>query len=235
MIVNEIFESFQGEGKSLGRPATFLRLTGCNLACIWCDTPYTWNWRGTPFRHPDKHDKRSESHPISVKEVHERLLLCKHKTLVITGGEPLLQQNEIIELAGMLKEKGWWIEIETNGTIPPYDRLMTLVDQINCSPKLANSGPNNHKYKRIVPSALKKLSDSWKTNFKFVIRNPDDMPEVLELVEKYALGPIYLMPEGKTKLDQEALQEKVVSICQEYGFNFSPRLHILLYDDKRGV
>jgi organic radical activating enzyme len=236
MKISEIYETFQGEGKSLGKPVVFLRTALCNLACIWCDTPYTWNWKGTKFKHPEKYQQGREVMQMSVRDIsYELNSRFKTRNLVISGGEPLLQQRELVELMQILKPLGWWIEVETNGTITPTDSFINLVDQINCSPKLINSGPDNHLYKRIVPDVLKKLSSSTKTNFKFVVQDLDDMTEILKLINTYKMSQVYLMPEGRTKIDQENRQKDIQAICIAHGYNFSPRLHILMFDDKRGV
>jgi 7-carboxy-7-deazaguanine synthase len=236
-LTDKIHESFQGEGKSLRKPVVFLRTAGCNLACIWCDTPYTWNWLKSPFKHPEKYDRTKEVYKMSSEDIAIKLNSFKIRSLVISGGEPMLQQEELIELIIALKGYGWWIEIETNGTIEPSEVFLHLIDQINCSPKLLNSGPDNYKYKRIVPSALKKLALSQKTNFKFVVQSDSDMREILEIIDNYNISPsrVYLMPEGRLKKEQEKIQEKIGNLCRKYGLNFTPRLHILMFGDKRGV
>lgn len=236
-LSEKIYLAFQGEGKSLGKPVHFLRTTGCNLACTWCDTPFTWNWIGSKFKHPEKYDKKKEVFQLSVVEILDQLLYSKTKNLVISGGEPMLQQAEITELLATLKDLGWWIEIETNGTVIPTDTFLHLIDQINCSPKLLNSGLDNPKYKRMIPQALRKLARSPKVNFKFVVRSKDDLIEIVSLTNSYKIDSsrVYLMPEGKTKDIQEQRQLTIQALCREYGYNFSPRLHILMFGDKRGT
>lgn len=236
--VNEIYgPTIQGEGKTVGKPVKFLRTAGCNLACVWCDTPYTWNWQNTKFQHPDKFDRAKEIHDMTIDEIKAELdkIGKDVKALVISGGEPMLQQNKLVPLLSLLKQEGYWVEIETNGTRVPSDEFLTLIDQINCSPKLENSGIDNPANKREVPEALTKLAQSEKTIFKFVVTKPEDIQEILTLIEKYKMKNIYLMPQGKTKVEQEAHQEMVSKLCQQYGFNFSPRLHVLMFDNKRKV
>lgn len=233
ILVNEIFgPTIQGEGKSAGKEVMFLRTSGCNLACIWCDTPYTWNWKGTKFQHPDKYDPKKESHQMSIDEIVGKL---KIKSLVISGGEPLLQQDKITALLERLKSEEFWTECETNGTIEPNDRFFELIDQINCSPKLSNSGPDNPEFKRINPRALLKLAHSPKTTFKFVVATENDLGEINDLVKQYGLKNVYLMPEGRTREEQEARSAEVERYCKENGFNFTPRLHVLKWGTKRGV
>lgn len=236
LLVNEIFgPTIQGEGKSSGMSVSFLRLSTCNLACSWCDTPYTWNWEGTKFVHPDKYDRKKESRLITFEEIKKDLDARGVKALVISGGEPMLQQKGLISFLKILKADGYWVEIETNGTIEPLDEFLTLIDQINCSPKLSNSGPDNRPKMRERPAALTKLSESSKTSFKFVIMDEKDLPEIMTLVEKYQMKEVYLMPEGRTKVEQLARQDNIQKICKEVNFKFSPRLHVLQWDSKRAV
>ncbi len=107
----EIFHSIQGEGVHAGRPAVFLRLAHCNLACVWCDTRYTWDW--------EHYDQRKEVESVSVDEAEEEIRRFDCRNLVVTGGEPLIQQRALAPLLERLKSSGFWIEVETNGTIVP--------------------------------------------------------------------------------------------------------------------
>ena len=131
MKISEIFESIQGEGTNAGKPAIFLRTAECNLKCTWCDTKYTWDWKNF--------DYAKEVKEISIKEIRRELEQFSNRHLVITGGEPLMQQDDLAELLTFLKPK-FYVEIETNGTILPNNALSTLVDQWNVSPKTSNSG-----------------------------------------------------------------------------------------------
>ncbi|HMQ48180.1 MAG TPA: 7-carboxy-7-deazaguanine synthase QueE [Saprospiraceae bacterium] len=237
----EIFYSIQGEGKNLGQPSIFVRSSLCNLHCIWCDTDYTWNWKNTRFKHVRDADptysKYSmdewvlEQTPAEVAN-HIRGLSCKN--IVITGGEPLLQQADFTELM-LLLGKAYFFEVETNGTIQPEAAFDRLIHQYNVSPKLANS--NNPQKLREKPNVYRWFANCPKAVFKFVITAPDDLEEVLQLKEKYALPAekIYLMPEG---FSPELLREKqawLIEICKKYGFHFTPRLHVLIYGDRKGV
>lgn len=238
MLINEVFgPTIQGEGKSAGREVMFVRLAGCNLACVWCDTPYTWNWKGTKFVHPEKFDIRSEVHDEAVATVVTRVLDASGtcRSVVVSGGEPMLQQHKLTQLCRALKHHSYWVEVETNGTVAPEPELLAVVDQLNVSPKLSNSGPDNPKAKRLVPAALRALSATPKATWKFVVSTDQDVTEILELVGMYALAPVYLMPLGRTREEQEQRQQQVQALCQQYRFNFSPRLHVLMYGDRRAV
>ena len=238
MKVNEIFgPTIQGEGKSIGMRTMFLRTANCNLACGWCDTPYTWNWLGTKFKHPEKYDRRKEVHDWSQNKIIAKLQEKKPvlKRLVITGGEPMLQQDEVTELLKLLKKDSYWVEIETNGTIEPTDEFLELIDQINCSPKTSNSGSDNTLKMRERPIALRKLASSDKTFFKFVVQGERDLPEIQDLISRYSMRKVYLMAEGRTSEEQRKMDGEVLEMCLKNGFSFSPRLHILLWNRARGV
>ena len=236
--VNEIFgPTIQGEGKSAGLEVMFVRTSTCNLACIWCDTPYTWNWKGTKFKHPDKFNKETELKEMTVIEIFTKLkeLGPRIRAVVISGGEPLLQQKELTDLVKLLKAEGYWVEVETNGTIIPTDEFLYFIDQINCSPKTSNSGKDNKLSMRERPEALRKLAKSNKVYFKFVVDGEKDIEEILQLVKEYKMENVFLMPQGRTKNEQLARKSEVQFLSSSLGFLFSPRLHIEQCDTKRGV
>ena len=125
----EVFTTIQGEGVSAGVPSTFVRLSLCSLRCVWCDSSFTWDW--------ERYDPRVEIVRLEVPEVARRVLAGGTRNVVITGGEPLLQQEEVALLATELKGAGRRLEVETSGTILPQPGLAALIDQWNVSPKLA--------------------------------------------------------------------------------------------------
>ena len=131
MKISEIFESIQGEGTNAGKPAIFLRTAECNLKCTWCDTKFTWDWK--------QFDYSKEVKEMSIKEIINSVSKFNVKHLVITGGEPLMQQDDLAELLSFIKPE-FYVEVETNGTILPNNTLNALVDQWNVSPKTTNSG-----------------------------------------------------------------------------------------------
>jgi organic radical activating enzyme len=231
----EIFASLQGEGPSAGTPVAFVRLSRCNLACSWCDTAYTWHFEGDnrPHRDDTVFDRKANQVTLDAKEVAARIEALGHKRLVITGGEPLLQGHELSDLLAALPDME--IEIETNGTIKPIGHVDIWVAQYNVSPKLAHSG--NSKELAQVPEALEFYAADPRAFFKFVIAQPDDVAEVLELVGSYRIKPeqVFLMAEGT---DSETLRERqkwLAPLCLEHGFRMSDRLHIHLYGDERGT
>jgi 7-carboxy-7-deazaguanine synthase len=223
--VSEIFYSIQGEGPTIGVPSVFLRLAVCNLQCSWCDTKYSWDW--------EHYDYAKEVTEMNEEEVARKILGygCRH--LVVTGGEPMLQQEELVLL--LEKLRGFHVEVETNGTIRPNKEMVSLVDQWNVSPKLSNSG--NSVKVREIPECYAFFRRQNNAHFKYVVEDREDLGEILELVAKYEIPreKVILMPESTSP---ELLREKsawLADICKSEGFRFTTRLHIILYGNKRGV
>lgn len=239
MKVNEIFgPTIQGEGKSVGKEVLFLRLSTCNLHCIWCDTAYTWNWIGTKHAHPKKFDYKSEVWEMDSVHIYHKLQELgkgKVKALVISGGEPLLQQVQLLPLLEVLHIQGWWIEVETNGTLIPNEDTLKFVNQFNCSPKLSNS--LDEKKFRVRPTALTVLSASEKVYFKFVVANEKDIEEIQEYVQTYKMvsSRVFLMPLGMTREELLLTRDKTKLLADKYGYNFSDRLHVIKFGGIRAV
>lgn len=239
----EIFQSLQGEGVDAGVPAVFIRASLCNLHCSWCDTDYTWNWEGTPWTHERdaepgyaKYRKSEQIVDLTPAEVAARAARFDCRHLVLTGGEPLLQQEEFREVLSALGVGGadWTVEVETNGTIGPGAELDALVTRYNVSPKLANSG--NPEDLRTNTPALEFFRQSPKAWFKFVVRDPGDFEELQALRNRFSLPAdrILIMPEGRTPeaLDRHAW---VAERCRIHGFRLSDRLHVRLWGSARGT
>ncbi|WAT19133.1 7-carboxy-7-deazaguanine synthase QueE [Aurantiacibacter sp. MUD11] len=231
----EIFASIQGEGPSAGMPVAFVRLSRCNLACVWCDTAYTWHFEGDnrPHRSGESFERKANQIEMDEEEVARRIAALGRDRLVITGGEPLLQAGKLAVMLEHLPDMQ--VEIETNGTIDPPARLDIRVDQYNVSPKLAHSG--NPADLALKPEMLDRWATDERAVFKFVIAEPGDVDEVLALVRTHAIPPrrVFLMPEGT---DSETLRERekwLVDICLEHGFRLSDRQHIHLFGDTRGT
>ena len=231
----EIFASVQGEGPSAGAPVAFLRLSRCNLACVWCDTAYTWHFAGDERRHRSgvTFDRRVNQVTLEVADVAQRIRALGQKRLVITGGEPTLQAGPLAELLEDLD--GMTVEIETNGTTRAPPRLDIRIDQYNVSPKLAHSG--NPAQLALLPERLSAYAADPRAWFKFVIAEPADVDEVLALQRSYAIPParIFLMPEGTDSATLRAREQWLVPFCLEHGFRLSDRLHIHLFGDTRGT
>ena len=231
----EIFASVQGEGPSMGMPVAFMRLSRCNLACVWCDTAYTWRFEGDnrPHRDGQTYDRKANQVTLDEEEVAARIMALGQNRLVITGGEPLLQAPALAKLLDLLPDIG--VEIETNGTTKAPPRLDIRIDQFNVSPKLAHSG--NPAELALIPERLDAYATDPRAWFKFVIAEPSDLDEVLALRERYRFRPdhVFLMPEGTDSETLRAREKWLAPLCVEHGFRMSDRLHIHLFGDTRGT
>jgi len=235
----EIFRSIQGEGPNAGRIRTFIRLSGCNLHCVWCDTAYTWNWRDTPFVHESgkKFEREAEAIKLTIEKVAAIAAPLASEGYVITGGEPLMQRAVLPTLIDALKATSpdAAIEIETNGSILPPDALAESVDLFVVSPKLAHSG--NDVSLALKPDALATYAALPSAVFKFVAREVEDVATASVIARDFGIKParIYIMPEGTEAgaLSQRARTLTVAILA--HGFNFTPRLHIELFGAARGV
>ena len=228
MLISEIFHTLQGEGRYTGVPCIFVRTSGCNLRCSWCDTPYTsWN---------------PEGRQMSVAAIMaETAAWSAVPYAVITGGEPLLQKD-LAPLVEALRERGHHTTIETAGTV---FQPAVQPDFFSISPKLANSIPApvhaperalHLRNNRFEPLA-RFLESGIDHQFKFVLQNEKDAAEVTGLVDEWSIPRhrVFLMPEG---VDGEQLRERgrwVAEVCKREGFSYSGRLHIDLWGNTRGT
>ncbi len=216
--IAETFFSIQGEGPTAGVPAVFVRLQGCSVGCAWCDTKYSWDPEAGPALDLDALVEEAAAHP------------CRRA--IITGGEPL-ESSLFLPLIRALAERGFALEVETSGTLPPPREAQGGL-QWNVSVKLASSGVREAT--RINPVAIRNLldRDAW---WKFVVVDETDVAEVLHLAERFALPRerILLQPEALRREDLLARGPWVAEACKRHGFRFSPRLHILLWGARRGV
>ncbi len=223
MKIAEIFYSLQGEGSLIGVPSIFVRTSGCNLRCRWCDTPYTsWQPEG---------DERS------LDEILEQVAAYPGRHVVVTGGEPMIAPG-IEELTEHLRARGLHITIETAGTVfrPVACDLMSI------SPKLANSTPEGpwaaqHERLRFDADVLRRLTESYDYQLKFVVAEPADLEEIERMLVEIRAdrGKVILMPEG---VETSVLRKRgawLAAIARREGFRFSPRLHIELWGNRRGV
>jgi 7-carboxy-7-deazaguanine synthase len=222
--IAEIFYSLQGEGALIGTPSVFVRTSGCNLRCTWCDTPYT-SW--TP-----------EGAERSLDSIVEEVTGYGAEHVVITGGEPMIAPG-IEELTHRLPQH---VTIETAGTVDTPVRC----DLMSISPKLANSTPldrdsgrwaQQHERLRYQPEILKRLIQLYSYQLKFVIVDPADLAEVRAIVEDIgaARSRVVLMAEG---IEASALAERgrwLAEIAKREGYRFTPRLHVDLWGNRRGV
>lgn len=226
LVVSESFYSIQGEGQTMGVPAFFLRLAGCNLLCksaSWiCDSIEVWK-KGIPTKFED----------IIPFNIVQRLEQGSH--LVITGGEPMLHQKMILQYLSWFEDKYKFlpiIEIETNGTINPEFRMIMKVKYWNCSPKLENSGePFN---KRVNLNALRVISEQPYSMFKFVIQKRDDIIGILAEFD-LPMNKVWLMPAGSSQKELKETRKMVAELAIQMNVRYSDRLHVGIWDQATGV
>jgi len=226
--ISEIFYSIQGEGRLAGVPSVFIRTSGCNLRCVWCDTPYTsWQPEGTVW-------------PIA--KILAEVARHANRHVVVTGGEPLLAR-QIQELTDKLKQSGAHVTIETAATI--YKPI--AADLISLSPKLANSTPwkkaggkfaKMHEQRRLNLPVIQRFIENYDYQLKFVVERREDFVEIGALLDQLTgVDPerVLVMPQGITEsaLSRKALW--IVELCQKYHYRFAPRLHIQLFGNRRGT
>jgi organic radical activating enzyme len=229
-----VFATLQGEGITAGLPSIFLRLHYCNLTCGvpsgWlCDTRYTWDTSKQEFwQEPE--DWSYEETAIRIINAWKSVFPNEQKKrLVITGGEPLLQQRKIAKLLERLPE--WEVEIETNGTIMPIPELHNC--QFNCSPKLENSG--NPLQKRYKPEVLRIINNLPKSQFKFVVVKLSDLDEINSISIDCDLNPnkILIMPEGHTNKDVNKHYQIIRNAVKAKGWRIILRYQLIWFGPKR--
>jgi 7-carboxy-7-deazaguanine synthase len=224
MRIADIFFSIQGEGRLAGIPSAFIRLTGCNLRCAWCDTPYT-SWK-------------PEGGHLTLPEVLSRLGPFAGRHAVVTGGEPLLSP-EVVPLCAALRGRGLHVTVETAATVfRPVE-----CDLASLSPKLSNSTPAGrfalcHEQRRLRPDVIRAFMERSDYQLKFVIDQPADLEEVEALLAELPgvdREKVLLMPQGVTRDELAARGPFVAAACREHGFRYCPRLHVELYGNRRAT
>lgn len=221
-LLAEAFVSVQGEGPLLGQRAVFVRFSRCNLSCKWCDSARTWDWHNF--------DPRRETHRARVRDIATWVTAQDVDLMIVTGGEPMVQQAVLAELARSCSPVR--VQVETNGTLAPIPEVANAVDLFVVSPKLANSGVEFSK--RIVPTALGALTATGRAQWKFVVTDLADLNEIGRLADEYGLSPIWVMPQGTTAAAVLDGQRAVADGVLARGWNLTTRLHILLWGDERG-
>jgi organic radical activating enzyme len=247
LAVNEIFgPTLQGEGPSVGSPAVFLRLAGCNLSCSWCDTPYSWD-----FSAESAYSAAQEVSKRPVADVASELLepLLDTHLLVVTGGEPLLQQEAVlsllVELDRIAPTADWRAEIETNGTIDPLPVLLGMTRiGFNVSPKQSHAGMDPaQRYNSTALSTWGKASsfvgggeDVSKVAFKVVCKSAEGVSEAVNLMHEYGvpLSQLMVMPEGRTSEECHVSLLEIVPEAIALGVKVTPRLHLDIWGPERG-
>jgi len=231
MLISEIFHSIQGEGELTGVPSIFIRTSGCNLRCRWCDTMYaSWKAEGTE---------------MSVGEIIAELEQFPSQHVVVTGGEPLVAKG-IHELLTILREQGKHTTIETAATVPPEG---ITCDLASLSPKLANSTPQlgeiadgwieKHESRRLQPEVIAQWIDQGAYQLKFVISSASDIEEIETLItsigRKIPPEKVLLMPEGTDTKAIRSRDDSLIELCKQRGYRYCNRLHVELFGNTRGT
>ena len=231
MFISEIFHSVQGEGELTGIPSVFIRTSGCNLRCRWCDTKYA-SWK-------------PEGEQLSIADIVERVTSFPARHVVLTGGEPMVAR-EIGTLAAALKTAGLHITIETAGTVSPN---AIACDLASLSPKLSNSEPDpgsigqgwreRHARLRLQPAILGEWIDRYPFQLKFVVESAADLDEIEQLLQAIdrPVSPwkILLMPQGTDLNTIRGRAGSLIDVCLRSGYRYCNRLHIELFGNKRGT
>lgn len=231
MLISEIFYSIQGEGELTGVPSVFVRTSGCNLRCAWCDTPYaSWNPEG---------ELRTRPQILAAVQSHQP---ARH--VVLTGGEPMIAK-EVRLLAQEIKALGHHLTIETAGTVAPEG---IACDLASLSPKLLNSAPDaqehgvwrkKHEATRWQPEVVRAWVDAYPYQFKFVVARPEDVDELEHMLaavhREIPRHKVLLMPEATTLEKMRGRAGWLGELCKARGYRYAHRLHLELYGNKRGT
>jgi 7-carboxy-7-deazaguanine synthase len=231
MRFSELFHSIQGEGRLAGTPSIFVRTSGCNLRCWFCDTPYT-SWEPERTR-------------ISLHDLLDRVLAIDCQHVVVTGGEPMLQP-EVVPLTESLHEAGRHVTIETAGTV--YRPV--AADLISLSPKLANSTPNEshrargsryaarHDRLRDNADVVHRLTSEYDYQIKFVVDHEQDLDEIDAYLDRYSMldrDKVFLMPQARSAAELAEKTPWLQAAAKTRGVRVSPRLHVEWWGNRRGV
>jgi len=226
MIVSEIFHSLQGEGFLAGVPSVFVRLAGCHLRCRWCDTKYAW--------------AAEAGRQDGVAEIVQAVQQWPCRFVVVTGGEPMVNP-ELRQLSQELKAAGKHVTIETAGIAYVSD---LACDLMSISPKLSNSVPDEaklaalHRDSSLDIAVLGELIANYDYQLKFVVDSDADLPEIAETIGKLrTVNPekVMLMPQAATRDEYLAKSPMVADLCKRTGYAFCQRLHILLWNNRKGT
>lgn len=233
MRIAEIYASLQGEGMLAGTPSTFVRTSGCNLRCGWCDTPFT-SWE------PEGDDR-------SVVEILDAVRATGTRHAVVTGGEPLLFA-ETVELCAALRSEGVHVTVETAGTVLPPGCAAPLADLVSISPKLASSAPpadapggwaNRHEAARRRDDVIRALAAPGRHQLKFVVDSPADFAEaeawVADLGGAIDRRAVFMMPQGRSADELARTTAWLGPACRHAGFHLAPRHHVAWFGHRRGT
>jgi organic radical activating enzyme len=232
--ISEVFgPTIQGEGRHTGAPVVFVRTSGCNLDCKWCDTPFTWDW---PGKNGVAYHRATEETTVTIDQLVDSVcalgLDVLTHTIVVSGGEPLLQSKALNELRLRFDTP---FHVETNGTRPPLPEAPGDI-YYAVSPKLPGSGITVRENWSATFSQWAQEAWAERADAKFVITQPGDIDAVGQFVDRYDWphNRVYLMPEGRTAEELEANAPRVAQAALDHGYHYSDRVHVRIWDDKRG-
>lgn len=229
LAIAEMFcDTLQGEGVTTGIPSTFLRVQGCTLQCVWCDTLEVWPY-GNEYTFDEVFKLFEDAGMIDKFQ--------KGQHLILTGGSPLKQQSQLVKFIHEFIDKyGFkpYIEVENEAVLLPSPDFEGLVDQWNNSPKLANSGMKERvRLKPQIISHMAALHNSW---FKFVVQNEDEWKEIeKDYLPLININQVILMPEGQTQAELAITRPIVADLAIKHGVRFTDRLHVTIWNKKTGV
>lgn len=239
MKISEIFSSFQGEGSLAGTPSVFVRTSVCNLRCVWCDTRYT-SW-DPEWSERTVEDVASEVRALAAGGQE------KIRHVVVTGGEPALEGENLSELCRILSAADFHLTVETNATL----FFAAPVNLISMSPKLKNAAPPeksgpiaaSHESQRLRPDVIKSFLREYNSpprkdcQIKFVVESESDVEEIREIASlaEIPAKKIQLMPQSIERADLEQKSAWLRPLAARLGYGFSPRLHIARFGNRRGV
>ena len=227
MKIAEIYRSIQGEGALTGTESVFIRASGCNLRCWFCDTPYA-SWK-------------PEGDDLSVNEIMDRVSVWDSRHVVLTGGEPMLFA-EMIPLCNRLRAENYHITVETAGTL----HLPVQCDLMSISPKTSNSAPDaidhprwnrRHERSRFVPHVIRQLLHDFNYQLKFVVDTEDDIDEVEDYIKQFpeiVRAQVYLMPQGRNQDELKRTEAWLLPRCQQLQLQYCPRKQIEWFGALKG-
>ena len=228
MFISEVYQSNQGEGRLTGTPSVFVRVSGCNLRCDFCDTPFaSWNPEGKTY---------------SLAQLEEEIISFQCEHVVVTGGEPMIFKD-LPELCGRLSDANLHITIETAGTQFSEVRC----DLMSISPKLSNSTPSleragewreRHEKTRHRPDVVQNLINRFDYQLKFVVHSQEDCAEIasyLAALDSFNPDNVMMMPEGTTVEELDRVGKWLAPFCNQHGYQFCDRMHIRWYGNRRGT
>lgn len=220
--------TIQGEGPAAGRLTSFVRFGGCNLSCSWCDSAYTWD--------AENYDLREEITQLAAEAILERI--PDAPLLIVTGGEPLLNQKRAAfhRILAAVAARGTEIHVETNGTIVPNAEICAVVDQFSVSPKLPNAGDHKRSQDPALAAGWKLVHGTTEAHLKVVCETAADVARARGIADRHGWPPerVWVMPEGTDTATLDGRFRELADACLDHRVNLTHRLHVVAWGDERG-